>query len=208
MVVDTGPDFRQQMLRVGISSLEAVLLTHEHNDHVIGLDDVRPFNFRSGRDMPVLALPRVLGEVKKRFSYIFDAKAYPGIPRLNLRPIDKDQPFDIGGMHFQPILVNHGKLPILGFRLGDLTYITDAKTIDESELEKVRGSKYLVLNALHHKEHHSHLNLEQALDIIYNIKPERAFLTHISHRMGKRAEVEKQLPDNVHLAYDGQELWF
>ncbi|MEO1513558.1 MAG: MBL fold metallo-hydrolase [Bacteroidota bacterium] len=207
VVIDTGPDFRQQMLRTGLQQLEAVLLTHEHNDHVIGLDDVRPFNFRAQKDMPVFAMQRVLNEVKSRFRYIFESN-YPGVPRLELQAISEQTQFELAGMQFQPILVWHGKMSVLGFRIGEFTYITDAKTIDEPEFDKIKGTRYLVLNALHHREHHSHLNLNEALDIIHKIQPEKAFLTHVSHHMGLAAEMEEQLPANVQLAYDGQELWF
>ncbi|MEM1318701.1 MAG: MBL fold metallo-hydrolase [Bacteroidota bacterium] len=206
VVIDAGPDFRQQMLRTGVRSLEAVLLTHEHNDHVIGLDDVRPFNFRQRQAMPIYAVPRVQKEVKSRFSYVFQPSPYPGAPNLELKHMDKSQPFEIAGMHFQPIEVMHGKMPVLGFRVGDFTYITDAKTISPEELDKVRGTRLLVLNALHHKEHHSHLNLEQALAIINEVQPEQAYLTHISHQMGRHDEISELLPPGVALAYDGLRL--
>ena len=202
IVVDAGPDFRQQLLRTGISHLDAVLLTHEHNDHIIGIDDVRPFYFRQKQDIPFYATERVQEDLKKRFEYIFAEDKYPGVPSLSLNTISKDQPFEIDGIPIIPIEVMHGKLPILGFRFGDFTYITDAKTINDIELEKVKGTKYLVLNALHHDEHHSHLNLKQALEMIKKINPQHTFLTHISHQMGKYAEVEQLLPKNVELAYD------
>ena len=171
-------------------------------NHVIGLDDVRPFNFRQRQAMSIYAVPRVQEEVKSRFSYVFEPSPYPGAPNLELRDLDKSQPFSIAGMHFQPIEVMHGRMPVLGFRVGDFTYITDAKTISPEELDKVRGTRLLVLNALHHKEHHSHLNLEQALAIINEVRPEQAYLTHISHQMGKYEDIQPRLPDGVFLATD------
>jgi len=206
IVVDVGPDFRQQMLRAKVKNLEAVLLTHEHNDHIIGLDDVRPFNFRAWSDMPVYATDRVQKELKTRFAYIFAENPYPGAPMLELHTITKEKTFEVEGIEIIPIEVMHGKLSVLGFRIGDFTYLTDMKTIAEEELEKVKGSKVLVLNALHHNVHHSHLNLKEALEFIKLVQPEEAYLTHVSHRMGLYEEVSKNLPENVYLAYDGLKL--
>jgi len=203
IVVDCGPDFRQQMLRENVQSLDAVLLTHEHNDHIIGLDDVRPFNFKMRKDMPVFATARVGEDLRQRFAYIFAAQRYPGAPMVKLETISKDNSFVIDDLVIQPIEVIHGKLPILGFRFGSFTYLTDVKTISVEELEKIKGTRYLVLNALHHTEHYSHLNLTQALELAEKIQPEHTYLTHISHRMGKYQEVSKDLPEGVQLAYDG-----
>jgi len=188
-VIDCGPDFRQQMLRTNISNIDAILLTHEHNDHIIGMDDVRPLNFLHQKHMPVYAVERVQEELKQRFSYIFDADPYPGAPRITLHNIAPNQAFQIGKTIINPIEIFHGQLPILGFRIKDFTYITDAKTITKKELEKVKGTKTLILSALHHSQHHSHLNLEEALEWIEEIQPEEAYLLHISHRMGKYEEV-------------------
>jgi len=206
IVIDAGPDFRQQMLRAGVSHLDAVILTHEHNDHIIGIDDVRPFNFRQKQDIPVYASERVQAELKKRFEYIFAENKYPGTPSLQLHTISKNQPFEIEGIPILPIEVIHGRLPVLGFRFGDFTYITDARTIDDFEKEKIKGTKVLIINALHYFEHYSHLNVEQALELINELQPEKTYITHVSHYMGLAAEVNKILPDNVELAYDMQEL--
>ncbi len=194
------------MLRTGINSLDAVLITHEHNDHIIGLDDVRPFNFMARKDMPVLATKSVCGEIRKRFGYIFEANPYPGAPRLLLQEINKETPFHVVGYDITPLEVIHGKLPVIGFRLGNFAYVTDAKTIAPKEKEKLLGLDTLVLNALHHKPHHSHLNLEEALEWIKVLQPRQAYLTHISHRMGRYQEINKKLPEGVNLAYDGLEI--
>lgn len=205
-VVDAGPDFRQQMLRAGVKHIDAILITHEHNDHIIGLDDVRPFNFRQWKEMPIYATPFVQGEIKNRFAYIFDENPYPGAPRLKLHDIGKNKDFIVEGLVIKPVEVLHGKLPVLGFRIGDFTYLTDVKTIEESEKDKVRNSKILVINALHHKAHETHLNLREALALIEDLQPEQAYLTHMSHRMGLHQLTDQELPPNVALAYDGLEL--
>lgn len=204
VVIDSGPDFRQQMLRAKVKNLDAVVLTHEHNDHIIGLDDVRPFNFMHDQHMPLFGTTSVLNEVKQRFAYIFAENPYPGAPMILPIEINNQDPFEMAGMRFQPIEVMHGQLPVTAFRIGDFAYITDMKTIAEGEKAKLRGVKTLVVNALHINWHHSHLNLEEALDLIAEIQPEQAWLTHISHRMGLHGERSKLLPKGVGLAYDGQ----
>ncbi len=201
-VVDTGPDFRQQMLRERISSLDAILFTHEHKDHTAGLDDVRAYNFYQQRDMPVFAREQVLQQLKQEFAYAFTEKKYPGIPQISLNTI-VNEPFLIEGVKVIPIEGIHYKLPVFGFRIGDFTYLTDLNYISEQELKKVKGTKVLVVGALQKQKHLSHFNLEEALDLIAVIHPEKAFLTHISHRMGLHREVEEELPANVKLAYDG-----
>ena len=204
IVIDTGPDFRQQMLRAKVNDIAAVLFTHDHNDHTAGLDDVRPLNFKHQRSMPLYATPSVQKTLTERYAYAFGENTYPGAPRLVFETITKDEKFTIEGLEVQPIEVHHGKnLPILGFRFGDLTYITDCKSIEKIELEKVKGTKTLILNALHHNEHHSHMNLAQALKLVEMLQPERAYLTHISHNMGKYEAVNATLPPNVALAFDG-----
>jgi len=203
VVIDTGPDFRQQMLRAGVQHLDAVVLTHEHNDHIIGLDDVRPFNFMLNRHMPLLGTTSVLDEVKRRFAYIFAEKPYPGAPMIDPVVISKEEGFEAAGIGFLPIEVMHGSLPVLGFRIGDFAYLTDMKTISDVEKSKLEGIRTLVVNALHLKPHKTHLNLDEALDFIESIKPEQAWLTHIGHRMGLHEERSKLLPPGVALAWDG-----
>jgi len=208
VVIDVGPDFRQQMLAQKVKNLDAILLTHEHNDHIIGLDDIRPLYFIQKIDMPVYGLERVLSEVKDRFAYFFSEKPYPGVPRIATHVITRDDSFHINGLPIQAIEVMHGLMPILGYRFDDLVYITDAKYISEDETKKIKGCKTLIINALHHREHHSHFNLEEALAFVEKIKPEITWLTHLSHIMGDHEEIEKQLPQNVRLAYDGLSFEF
>lgn len=201
-VVDCGPDFRQQMLVNRIDKLDAVIFTHEHKDHTAGLDDVRSFNFLQQKDMPIYGHERVLSQLKQEYSYAFAEKKYPGVPRYKLYEID-NKPFEVEGILWNPIQVYHYKLPVFGFRIKDFTYITDANSISEEEKEKVKGSKILVLNALQKEYHISHFNLSEALELIEELKPEKAFLIHISHKMGRHGEVEQLLSDNVEIAYDG-----
>lgn len=207
ILIDAGPDFRQQMLRAGVTHLDAIVLTHEHNDHVIGLDDIRPLNFRSGQPMRVFALPRVASEVKKRFEYIF-GEPIPGLPRIELIEIDPDRPLEIKGLHIVPIGVQHGRLPILGYRFDTLTYLTDVKTLLPSEMQKISGTKYLITSALHHEWHPTHMNLQEALALVKQVGPEQAWLTHISHHMGLAAVAGPTLPPGVSLAFDGLEIAF
>ena len=201
--IDSGPDFRQQMLRENVKTLSGVIFTHEHKDHIAGLDDVRAFNFRERRDMNVYCAAPVEKALRRDFHYAFAENKYPGVPSLRICPIDK-KPFELSnGTKITPIEVMHYKMPVLGFRVGNFTYITDAKTVSEEEKEKVRGTKILIVNALRIEEHISHFNLEQALAFIDEIKPERAYLTHISHLFGTHAEISEMLPPNVYAAYDG-----
>ncbi len=203
IVIDTGPDFRQQMLTQKVKSIEAILFTHEHNDHIIGLDDIRPFYFRQKKDVPVYGLERVLSEVKNRFDYFFKEKPYPGVPRILLNPIKKEDSLSIAGQSIQPIEVRHGQLPILGYRFDNLVYITDAKTISDDQLKKIINCDILILNALHHFKHHSHLNLEEAIEFVNAVNPKKAWFTHMSHMMGKHSNISKSLPSHIQFAYDG-----
>ncbi|MFM7024303.1 MAG: MBL fold metallo-hydrolase [Flavobacteriales bacterium] len=202
IVIDAGPDFRQQLLREKVKKLTAIVFTHEHKDHIAGLDDVRAFNFITKKPAEVYATAQVQEALKKEFHYVFSGIDYPGIPQVHLNTIE-NKPFDIEGITFTPISVLHFRLPVLGFRVGDFTYITDANYISEEELEKVKGSKVLVLNALRREPHISHFNLEEAIALIQKIKPEKAYLTHISHLLGFHQEVMMELPEGIELAYDG-----
>lgn len=203
IVIDTGPDFRQQMLRAGVENIESVLFTHEHNDHIAGLDDVRPINFKHNKHIPLYATPSVRKALEQRFEYAISENPYPGAPRLEFYDITKDEPFEIDGQLVLPIEVGHGNgLTALGFRFDDTTYITDCKSINNDEFDKIKGTQFFIINALHHTPHHSHLNLQEALELIEKVQPERAFITHISHNMGKYSDVNKTLPNNVELAYD------
>ncbi|WP_248723005.1 MBL fold metallo-hydrolase [Seonamhaeicola sp. ML3] len=200
-VIDCGPDFRQQMLRANCEKIDGILLTHEHADHVMGLDDIRPFYFRQG-DIPIYGHKRVLKSLKKRFDYIFKTKnKYPGAPGVILHRI-KNKPFALPGIEVEPVNGKHGSLQVFGFKFGDFAYLTDMKTVKKKEVEKIKGIKVLVVNALRDKAHHSHFNLEEALDFIKEVSPKRAYLTHISHMLGFHDEVESKLPENVFLAYD------
>lgn len=202
LVVDTGPDFRFQMLRQQVKKLDAVLFTHPHKDHLAGLDDIRAFNHFSKKPMDIYADALTEEALRRDFYYAFAETRYPGIPELNLQSIT-DQPFLVGDIPVQPIQVWHHRMPVLGFRFGHFTYITDANRIDPDEQQKIRGSKILVLNALRKQEHLSHFTLEQALQLIDHLKIPTGYLTHISHQLGLHAEVEAELPEHIHLAWDG-----
>lgn len=205
-VVDTGPDFRAQMLRENVQSLRAILYTHEHKDHVAGMDDVRAFNYKEQRDMEIFCSERVEEALIREFYYVFESVKYPGVPSVNINRIENSTFKLPCGEEITPVEVMHYKMPVLGFRIKDFTYITDAKTVAESELEKVKGSKVLVVNALRKNEHISHFNLEEALAFIEKVKPEMAYLTHISHLFDSHEEIERELPENVRVAYDGLKI--
>lgn len=201
-VIDCGPDFRAQMLKHNISKLDGILFTHEHADHTAGIDDIRPFVFRQGA-MPVYAHNRVINALKRRFDYIFaEEKRYPGAPSVEINTIQKNTAFHIGNTEVIPIEALHGDLEVFGFRVMDFTYLTDVNRVADEELEKIKGTKVLVVNALRQETHHSHFSLAEALEFVNKIKPETAYFTHISHLLGFHDEVEEQLPDHVHLAYD------
>lgn len=203
-VIDTGPDFRQQMLRAKVKKLSGVLFTHEHKDHFSGLDDVRAFNFIQKKDIDVYCTLRVEEALRREYEYIFSKNRYPGIPSINVNIISKESRIDLeGGLNIIPVEVMHYRLPVLGFRIGDFTYITDAKTVSEQERLKVRGTKVLIINALHMNDHISHFNLREALSFIEDINPEIAYITHISHLFGTHSEISEMLPENVFVVYDG-----
>ena len=206
-VVDTTPDFRYQMLRAGIKKLDAVLFTHPHKDHVAGLDDVRAYNYFQQKPIDVYANALTEEALKREFAYAFSDKKYPGIPEINLNTID-DSPFYIGDIPVIPVLVWHLKMPVLGFRFGKFTYITDANRIDDSEKEKIKGSEAMVLNALRHKPHISHYTLDEAVSMVQELGVPRAYFTHISHQLGFHTEINESLPSGIELAWDGLELSF
>ncbi|MDC0034529.1 MBL fold metallo-hydrolase [Flavobacteriaceae bacterium] len=202
-VIDCGPDFRQQMLRTNCRKLDAIIFTHEHADHTTGIDDVRPYFFRQGK-IPIYLHERVLNSLHNRFAYIFDPKQkYPGAPDFEVNLITKENDFQILGLNITPIEAVHYKLPVLGFRLGKFAYLTDVKTISDKEMLKLNGLDTLVINALRYESHPSHLNIEEALEIIDQVKPKQTFFTHISHNMGFHEEVCRSLPKSVSLAFDG-----
>jgi phosphoribosyl 1,2-cyclic phosphate phosphodiesterase len=203
VVIDTCVDFRTQLMRHPIPRLDAVLYTHWHADHILGLDDIRPFNYLQKKAIPIYGNAKTLECIKRTFSYIFDDAPYQGAPRVETKLIDG--PFDIGDIHIEPLTVLHGTLEILGFKIGDFAYITDASFLPEITLDRIRNIGSLVLNALRYKPHPSHFSLEQSVAEIEKINPSRAFLTHISHQL-EHQEVEKSLPAHVHVAYDGLTL--
>jgi len=204
-LIDCGPDFRQQMLNSGCEKIDAILFTHEHSDHVNGLDDIRPFYYKQG-DIPLYAHKRVLKSLKKRFDYIFKTKnKYPGTPSVLANRI-KNKPFVINNIEVLPINGKHMELQVFGFRFNDFAYLTDMKTVKEKEIKKLKGVKVLVVNALRIETHYSHFNLEEALNFIEKVNPERAYLTHISHMLGFHKDVSKVLPNNVYLAYDNLQI--
>jgi phosphoribosyl 1,2-cyclic phosphate phosphodiesterase len=205
-VLDCGPDFRQQMLVSNCQKVDGILFTHEHADHTAGIDDIRPFNFRQG-PLPFFAHSRVIHNLKKRFDYVFETvNKYPGAPSVITQEVVNNIPFAIGNKIATPINVMHGDLQVFGYRVEDFAYLTDVKTIDESEIHKLKGLKVLVINALREETHQTHFNLKEALDFITLVQPEKTYLTHISHHLGFHEEVQKKLPENVFLAYDNLEI--
>lgn len=205
IVIDAGPDFRQQMLFAQVKTLRAILITHEHADHIFGLDDVRSYNWIQKLPMDIYAEKRVLKSIERIFDYVFAENQYPGTPKMKLHTIE-NEPFDIDEIHFVPVRCYHHKLPVFGFRIGGLSYITDTNYIDDGEIKKLYGSRVLIINALRKEKHISHFNLDQALEVIGKIHPGKAYLTHISHGFGRHEEIESLLPPNVFAAYDGLKI--
>lgn len=203
LIIDIGPDFRNQMLDHFPGKLNAVLLTHEHNDHTAGLDDIRPFNFKYDMNIPIYGLPRVLENLERRFSYIFSSQKYPGIPRISLKPICPWDEYEIQDVTVLALPVQHGGLPILGYCFEGFAYLTDVKKLNEKVVNQLMGIKVLVISALHHNKHHSHMNLNEALALVSKLQPEQVYFTHMSHSMGLHKKIESRLPLNVKLAYDG-----
>jgi phosphoribosyl 1,2-cyclic phosphate phosphodiesterase len=207
IIIDSGPDFRQQALRARIDHLDALVFTHEHKDHTAGMDDIRAYNFRQQQDMPVYAEPRVLDQLRQEYAYIFAEHKYPGVPQVKVHPILSDtDSFWVEGIEVHPIRAMHYKLPVLGFRIGGFTYLTDANHLSPESMERMRGSEVIVLNALRHEKHISHFTMQEAVDILTELAPARGYLTHISHQLGRHREVEAELPAFIRLAYDGLQV--
>lgn len=205
-VIDTGPDFRQQALRERIPCIDGIIYTHEHKDHTAGLDDIRPYNYLHGiRHLDLYGHQRVLNQLKREFAYAFEEQKYPGVPLLNMQEIGNED-FMIDNVLFTPIEVLHHRLPVLGYRVNDFTYITDVNYISDKELEKAYGTKVLVLGALQRQKHISHFTLNEAIEVAQKVNAEITYLTHISHKMGLHSEVEKELPPNIRLAFDGLKI--
>lgn len=206
IAVDCGPDFRQQMLREDVRHLDAILMTHQHKDHTGGLDDVRAFNFINKRALDVYCDYATELGIKDQYSYVFTETDYPYLPKMNFIRIKNNEDFSLGDLQITPIEVMHGPMPVLGFRIADFTYITDAKTIAAEERDKIRGTKTLIVNALRYEEHYSHFTIDEALQLIEDVKPETAYLIHMSHQFGLHADMEKKLPANVKAGYDGLKI--
>jgi len=206
-VIDSGPDFRQQMLNNNVSRIDGILYTHEHTDHVIGLDDIRPFFFSQRVDIPIYAEKNVIDALKIRFEYILNVdNVYPGKPKVEINIIEPNRTIKLGNKKIMPIRVMHNSLPILGYRFENIVYLTDVKIVPKESLIHFNNVDVLVVNALRNEEHYSHFTLKEALDFIEKVKPKKAYLTHVSHLLGFHDEIEEELPDNVHLAYDGLNL--
>ena len=205
-VIDTGPDFREQLLREGIEDIDAVLYTHSHKDHIAGLDDIRPINYFKGKTIEVYASEGTLKRLRQEYAYVF-ANDYPGVPQILVHEI-KERYLDLNGLQVEVLHAMHGQMPVLGFRIKDFVYLTDINFMEPEEMARLRDVDTLVLNAIHHRPHYSHFNLEEALAFIKQVNPKNTYLIHFSHQMGKHADVEAGLPDNVGVSYDGLKLQF
>lgn len=206
LIIDCGPDFRQQMLASNCQKVDAILFTHEHADHTAGIDDIRPFNFKQG-EIPIYAHQRVIDNLKSRFEYVFETvNKYPGAPSVATHEVVNNESFLIGGKKIIPINAMHGNLQVFGYRIDDFAYLTDVKTIEKTEINKLKNLDVLVINALREEPHDTHFNLKEALDFVTLVKPKKTYLTHISHILGYHEEVQKELPENVFLAYDNLEI--
>lgn len=206
IVIDCGPDFRQQMLVSRCEKIDAILFTHEHADHTAGIDDIRPFNFKLGK-IPIYAHQRVIENLKKRFEYVFETEnRYPGAPSVDAIEVVNNVPFKVGNTKVIPVNASHANLQVFGYRINNFAYLTDVKTIEAEEIEKIKGVDVLVINALREEPHHSHFSLQDALDFVTLVQPKKTYLTHISHLLGFHDEVQKKLPPNVFLAYDNLEI--
>ena len=206
LIIDCGPDFRQQMLASNCQKVDAILFTHEHADHTAGIDDIRPFNFKQG-EIPVYGHQRVIDNLKRRFEYVFETvNKYPGAPSVTTYEVVNNESFSFGGKKIIPINVMHGNLQVFGYRIDDFAYLTDVKTIEKTEINKLKNLDVLVINALRVEPHDTHFNLKEALDFVTLVKPKKTYLTHISHILGHHEEVQKELPENVYLAYDNLEI--
>ena len=206
LIIDCGPDFRQQMLASNCQKVDAILFTHEHADHTAGIDDIRPFNFKQG-EIPIYAHQRVIDNLKKRFEYVFETvNKYPGAPSVTTYEVVNNKSFSFGGKKIIPINVMHGNLQVFGYRIDNFAYLTDVKTIEKTEINKLKNLDVLVINALREEPHDTHFNLKEALDFVTLVQPKKTYLTHISHILGYHDEVQKELPDNVFLAYDNLEI--
>ncbi|MGM0647668.1 MAG: MBL fold metallo-hydrolase [Bacteroidota bacterium] len=202
IAIDVSPDFRQQMLRHNINHIDAVLITHEHHDHIGGMDDLRPYFFQRKKPIDVFAGTPAIQAIRQKYAYAFEKNPYPGAPQFNLIRLPS-KPFIIKSLKIETIFAMHGKMPVWGFRFGKTAYLTDIKTINKQEKSKLKGLDNLIVNAIHQEQHHSHLSLDEALQLIQELSPQKAFLTHISHKMGTCQSVKKKLPSNVFLGYDG-----
>lgn len=206
LIIDCGPDFRQQMLASNCQKVDAILFTHEHADHTAGIDDIRPFNFKQG-EIPIYAHQRVIDNLKKRFEYVFETvNKYPGAPSVTTYEVVNNESFSFGGKKIIPVNAMHGNLQVFGYRIDDFAYLTDVKTIKKTEINKLKNLDVLVINALREEPHDTHFNLKEALDFVTLVQPKKTYLTHISHILGYHDEVQKELPDNVFLAYDNLEI--